>query len=327
MAEHVSLRIDVGLNTRSAQASIEDLRKQMSQAVGSITLPAMPSTAPASEEMQQRTRTTTTTSPTVASTDVNADAHVLSHQAMENKKTEVTLQGAERRAQAETDIMSRTDQERIRATTQTLAHVGRLFKQHTIAYKAIASAQTFMEGVVAATSMLKLGPLVGPALAAITMATTLANIAKINGVQFRKGGYTGDGSPDRTAGTVEFREFVFPEHMTMKNRKHYETMLKKNMSVEEYAKSIVRTEEQGTRINHIVEANTMVGKQFPDTKTLIIREREKQEPYRPVQYAPIDVSGLVSVVERMEELLQTQMYMRHEVESRVVIEDKRRILV
>jgi hypothetical protein len=77
--------------------------------------------------------------------------------------------------------------------------------------KAAAITQATIDGITAVQAALKGPP--GPpwsyAIAAATAVMTAANVAKIAGIGFQRGGYTGDGNPNDAAGPVHRQEFVF----------------------------------------------------------------------------------------------------------------------
>ena len=83
-----------------------------------------------------------------------------------------------------------------------------LFKENTAAYKAMAVAESTIATYLAATKALSVPPPFGQILAGIITAAGLANVAKILGVGFKKGGYTGDGSDSDVAGVVHKKEYV-----------------------------------------------------------------------------------------------------------------------
>lgn len=85
-------------------------------------------------------------------------------------------------------------------------------------FKALAIGQTIISTYTAATAALMpppdgLGPLLGPALAAVTIATGLANVARIQGVGFAEGGFTGRGGKYEPAGIVHRGEYVVPQNV------------------------------------------------------------------------------------------------------------------
>jgi hypothetical protein len=82
------------------------------------------------------------------------------------------------------DILDKEVEYQIDATQKILQTTAGLFKRQTAAYKALAISQTIIETYKAATAALSpppigAGPVLGPILAAATIATGLANVAKI----------------------------------------------------------------------------------------------------------------------------------------------------
>lgn len=76
-----------------------------------------------------------------------------------------------------------------RAIADMLGQAASLFKQKTIAYKVLASAEATMNTYIGATRALKaFDPPLNFIFAALTVAQGLASVAKINGVEFANGG-------------------------------------------------------------------------------------------------------------------------------------------
>lgn len=77
--------------------------------------------------------------------------------------------------------------------------------------KAAAIAQATIDGIAAVQAALAGPP--GPpwsfAIAGTTAAMTAANVARIAGIGFQRGGYTGDGNPNDVAGPAHRQEYVF----------------------------------------------------------------------------------------------------------------------
>lgn len=71
---------------------------------------------------------------------------------------------------------------KLQATMSVFRLLGGLAKEGTIVAKVAGVAQATIDTYVAATKALTAGPFIGPILAAITVATGLANVAKITGV-------------------------------------------------------------------------------------------------------------------------------------------------
>lgn len=79
--------------------------------------------------------------------------------------------------------------------------------------KELSAAAAVISTYVAATKDLEYGFPLGAIFAAIDIATGLANVAKIEGVQFAQGGYTGRGGKYDPAGIVHKNEFVMPSEV------------------------------------------------------------------------------------------------------------------
>jgi len=102
------------------------------------------------------------------------------------------------------------------ALSTVSAQAAVLFEEGSNAYKALSIATTFIDTYKAATAALAppptgLGPVFGPALAAVTIATGLANIAKISSTGFAEGGFTGHGEKYQPAGVVHKGEVVWSQ--------------------------------------------------------------------------------------------------------------------
>lgn len=123
---------------------------------------------------------------------------------------------------AKQTLAEETAEAQLSATSKTLAGAASLFKQNTAAYKILASASalidTYQSANAAYKSMVGI-PTVGPVLAAVAAATAvasgLANVAKINGVEFYdggysdKGGYTGNGNPRSVSTSLGNKPYTY----------------------------------------------------------------------------------------------------------------------
>lgn len=90
-----------------------------------------------------------------------------------------------------------------------------LFEEESIAQQAISSTAAIINTYLAATAALasgsKINPLFGIISAAAAIATGLQAVAKINGVEFAEGGYTGPGGKYKPAGIVHAGEVVWSQ--------------------------------------------------------------------------------------------------------------------
>lgn len=132
-------------------------------------------------------------------------------EANEEKKAKILAQfdkeSADGRSKLEADSTSAT----LSAYSEMFAGLSSLFKQNSNEYKAMAIFQATIatyEGAAKAISKVEIFPL-NYVLAAVVVAQGLANVAKIQGAGFFKGGPTGSGAPHEVKGVVHSDEVVF----------------------------------------------------------------------------------------------------------------------
>ena len=119
----------------------------------------------------------------------------------EEEKEEVFIKDWKAYKKSEEDktrIATLEQQNRIGLASAALGMLKGLFKEGTIAYKALAIGQAVVDTYRAASAALApppvgAGPLFGPILAGTTIGLGLANVAKISGIQFRRGGIANNG--------------------------------------------------------------------------------------------------------------------------------------
>ena len=110
-------------------------------------------------------------------------------------------------------ITEMAEKAKIAAIGDTFGQAKSLFKENTLAYKAMAVAEATISTYLSVTKTLAEypGP-VGWAMSAVQIALGLANVAKIVGVKgFSAGGYTGDGGVNEVAGLVHKGEVVWSQ--------------------------------------------------------------------------------------------------------------------
>ena len=99
-------------------------------------------------------------------------------------------------AKAKVELTKQTEAQRLDVVSGVLSNIKGLLGEHTAAFKAIAIAQatidTYKSAVAAYAAGLSVGGpaglILGPVSAGIAVAAGIANIAKISGVKFQKGG-------------------------------------------------------------------------------------------------------------------------------------------
>lgn len=145
-------------------------------------------------------------------------------------ETDIALKGVQTVEQTEAqkreaylktqEIQNIADQQRFNVLQDVAQAGAALFGEQTAAYKAFASASTIISTYSAATkayesAFLPVPTVASPALGAISagaaIALGLANLARINGVQFAEGGFTGTGGKYEPAGIVHKGEYVVPQ--------------------------------------------------------------------------------------------------------------------
>ncbi len=134
--------------------------------------------------------------------------------AMALKFGQADLLSEEQAARAKLEINARLNAERLSAQDQfygTLAGLANSSNKELAAIgKAAAMAQATIDGVLAVQKALASAPPpMNFALAAAAGVAAAVNVAKIAGVGFADGGYTGDGGKYEPAGVVHRGEFVF----------------------------------------------------------------------------------------------------------------------
>lgn len=125
-----------------------------------------------------------------------------------------------RNKKAAAELKQQIDEQQLQNTANFLAQGAALFDENTDAFKLFATASTLISTYSAAQKAYEAAflpvptiasPALGAAFAAVAVATGLANVAKINGVEFAEGGYTGHGAKYDVAGVVHKGEYVTPK--------------------------------------------------------------------------------------------------------------------
>ncbi len=118
---------------------------------------------------------------------------------------------AEKAAQLEIEV----ERDKMIAVTGFIHNLQQVAHQDTVAFKALASAQTLINTWAAAQAAYKSGANINVAFgiisAAAAVAAGLANVARINSVEFAEGGFTGYGPKMQPAGIVHAGEVVWSQ--------------------------------------------------------------------------------------------------------------------
>lgn len=112
------------------------------------------------------------------------------------------------------EIAAELERKKLAATQEALGAAASLFEENSEAYKVLATADAGINTYKAANLALASYP---PPFSYIAMAATIAagiaNIARINGIEFAEGGFTGPGHKYQVAGIVHRGEYVVPKHI------------------------------------------------------------------------------------------------------------------
>lgn len=152
-----------------------------------------------------------------------------------------------------------------------------LFEEQSVGQKVLSSAQALINTYLAATAALasgsKINPLFGILSAAAATAAGLASVAKINGVEFADGGWTGPGDKWKPVGVVHADEYVTPKRVRHMPEAQPHLMALERMRLRGYADGGLVTSSISTPINQQLELVNIVKAMPP--QVLDVREVNK----------------------------------------------------
>lgn len=118
------------------------------------------------------------------------------------------------------ELKLESDRAALIASGRIAGEASELFDESTQAYKVLATASTLISTYAAAQNVFEslskipfVGFALGTAAATVAVAQGLQRVAKINGIEFAEGGYTGPGAKYDVAGVVHKGEYVSPKHV------------------------------------------------------------------------------------------------------------------
>jgi hypothetical protein len=134
-------------------------------------------------------------------------------QAIEELKTvELTEEQKRENLRITTAIRKELAQQELQIVENVAGRAAGLFKENTIAFKVLASAQAVISTYAgAARALTDYAAPYSYIVAGLTIAEGLAAVAKINNVEFAEGGWTGPGNKYDVAGVVHADEYVVPK--------------------------------------------------------------------------------------------------------------------
>lgn len=134
-------------------------------------------------------------------------------QAIEELKTvELTEEQKRENLRITTAIREELARQELAIIENVAGRAAGLFKENTIAFKVLASAQAVISTYAgAARALTDYAAPYSYIVAGLTIAEGLAAVAKINNVEFAEGGWTGPGNKYDVAGVVHADEYVVPK--------------------------------------------------------------------------------------------------------------------
>jgi hypothetical protein len=166
------------------------------------------------------------------------------------------------RAKATTLFLEQKENEKLAIIKNTLGQAAALFEEDTVAYKALATAQALINTYLAATAAFASGSKInvafGAIAAGIAVAAGLANVAKINGIEFAEGGWTGPGEKMKAVGIVHADEYVTPKRVKNMPQAQPHLAALEQMRIRGYADGGLVTNSISQPINQQLELANIV---------------------------------------------------------------------
>lgn len=155
-----------------------------------------------------------------------------------------------------------------------------LFEEQSVGQQVLSSAQALINTYLAATAALasgsKINPLFGILSAAAATATGLASVAKINGVEFAEGGWTGPGKKYDAVGIVHADEYVTPKRVKNLPEAQPHLLALERMRLRGYADGGLVTSSISTPINQQLELANIV-KNMPPGEVSVVEITRSQK--------------------------------------------------
>lgn len=128
-----------------------------------------------------------------------------------------------------------------------------LVAEDSAAHKVFATGQALVNTYLAATAALASGseinPIFGLLSAAAAVASGLASVAKINGVEFAEGGWTGPGHKHQAVGVVHADEYVVPKRIVNSSAGQHHIAALEGMRTRPYADGGLVTNTNSQQVN------------------------------------------------------------------------------
>jgi hypothetical protein len=167
-------------------------------------------------------------------------------------------------AQAErsAELAAIAEEQKLEAAIAVTGGILGLLDEQSAAYRGVATAQTLISTYSAATKAYEAAflpvptvasPALGVLFAAAAVANGLANVARINGVEFAEGGWTGPGGKWDVAGVVHADEYVVPKSIVNNPAAAHHVNALERMRLAPYADGGLATRSISTPVNQSLE--------------------------------------------------------------------------
>lgn len=183
------------------------------------------------------------------------------------KINEQQVADEKKRAEAQIEIDKIVEEQKLAGAQAVMGSILGLLDEQSAAYKAIATAQTLVSTYTSAQKAYEAAflpiptvasPALGVAFAAAAVINGLANVARINGVEFAEGGWTGPGSKYQAVGIVHADEYVVPKHIVNNPAAAHHVGALERMRLAPYADGGFVTRSVSNPINQSMDINRAI---------------------------------------------------------------------
>lgn len=195
--------------------------------------------------------------------------------AKRNRETELQIIRDKRKS---AEIQEQVEREKVAIIGGLVGSLANLVAEDSAEHKILASAQALINTYLAATAALASGseinPIFGIISAAAAIAAGLASVAKINGVEFAEGGWTGPGEKYKAVGIVHADEYVTPKRVKNLPQAQPHLAALEGMRLRGYADGGLVTNSVSTPINQQLELVNIV-KNLPPSEVSVVEINKK----------------------------------------------------
>lgn len=167
-----------------------------------------------------------------------------------------------KRVEAGAEMQVQVERQKVAIIGGLTASLANLAQQDTEAHKVLATASALINTYLAATAALASGSEINPVFGILSAAAAIANglnsVARINGIEFAEGGYTGPGGKYEPAGIVHKGEYVVPQRVNYSPEAKPHLAALENMRLRGYADGGLVTSSVSAPINQQMELANII---------------------------------------------------------------------